>query len=151
MRTVGLAIAATWAFCGLAASLSAHLLLNVLWWLLAIAAARYLRRSEQHCRPAPVLLSLICVLVLLFPIVSANDDAARWDLANDASTSQVVIKSLDDGKQTPVQGTGERRLPHRFLLHPPVAQKLEAVPTYVSPQLHLAYLGASGIHSPPSC
>ncbi len=38
--------------------------------------------------------SLFFVLVLLFPVVSANDDLAQFELINDAKTSQSIVVDL---------------------------------------------------------
>src|SRR5277367_5301076 len=57
-----------------------ELLLNLSWFALAVAAFGALVRMRRACALTPgatdvkALLALSCILVLLFPIVSASDD-----------------------------------------------------------------------------
>jgi hypothetical protein len=57
-----------------------ELLLNLFWLALVVAAFGTLARMRRACAPTPgakdvkALLALSCILVLLFPIVSASDD-----------------------------------------------------------------------------
>lgn len=50
------------------------LFLNLLWILLFIPAWWVWKRSCQHISSPRCLMSLACALVILFPVVSANDD-----------------------------------------------------------------------------
>ena len=131
----------------------AEFLLNVGWFLLAIGTLGLLlpRSSAEESRRLPLVASALCVLVLLFPIIPADDDRAQPELLNDASTSQLAVKSLDSGKQTPVYSASARR--PVAVAPPPAAGGWEAE---VGGADHCfvartAYLNASGIHSPPCC
>jgi hypothetical protein len=75
-----------------------ELLLNILWLLLALPAIFILRReaaprfdSQNHSRLRSFLL-LSCVLVLLFPVISASDDLHPLcdEIAESAITKRVV-------------------------------------------------------------
>jgi hypothetical protein len=79
-----------------------ELLLNLLWLLLALPAF-YLWRDtcvwRKRCGPSPLqcLLALGCVLVLLFPVVSATDDLhamrAEMEESSKRSSRQASDKS----------------------------------------------------------
>jgi hypothetical protein len=137
-----------------AVGLSAEFLHNVAWLLLALGALGLPLASgsdDSGRRCTSVVVSAVCVFVLLFPIISANDDRAQRQPVSDTSTSQLAIKSLDSGKQTPVYSAGARR--PVAVAPPPAADGLEAE---VGGADHCfaartARLNASGIHSPPCC
>jgi hypothetical protein len=73
-----------------------ELLLNLVWILLALPAYWMWRRSagSTASRPSPLqcLLALGCVLVLLFPVISATDDlhAMRAEMEELASSKRTV-------------------------------------------------------------
>ncbi len=70
--------------------------LNVLWMLIALGAlVRWmaLRNRGRHSRFS-AFVSLTFVLALLFPVISANDDLAQFELINDAKTSQSIVVDL---------------------------------------------------------
>ncbi len=77
--------------------------LNLLWVALAVAAflqwAVPARRS--HRVRLAGLVSLVFALALLFPVISANDDLAEFELINDASTSRAVTLCFKSHKQLP--------------------------------------------------
>lgn len=78
--------------------------LNLLWILLAVCALAHwaapsARRCSAHVRG---LVTLVFVLSLLFPVISANDDLVQLDLLNDAKTSQLIISTLKNDKHLPV-------------------------------------------------
>ncbi len=63
-------------------------LLNSCWLLLAICAAVHWLCSNAQCHAAGKLrraLALSCVLALLFPVISADDDRLQQQLASDAN------------------------------------------------------------------
>ncbi len=133
--------------------LSPEFLLNVAWFLLAIGTLGLLspRSSDDGSRHISLVMSAICVLVLLFPVISANDNRAQQQPVSDTSTSQLAVKSLDSGKQTPVSSASARR--PAPVAPPPAAGGLEAEVGGADHCLvaRTAYLNASGIHSPPCC
>ncbi len=104
----------SWAHTTLEASLDlrpwAHMTLeaalNLLWGLLAFGA--FLHRvapgNSRCCAHAAGLVTLVFVLSLLFPVISANDDLAQLDLLNDAKTSQSIVNGLQSDKQLSVPG-----------------------------------------------
>jgi hypothetical protein len=135
------------------AHLTLEACLNVLWALIALGAfVRWiaLRNSGRRSRLSGFI-SLTFVLALLFPVISANDDLAQFDLINDAKTSQSITVDLKNHIQlsnSPVA------------LRPPVAS--DAVLTSFSP-LHVELIesahppgavilgDSTANHSPPLC
>jgi len=168
LTTAGLAVGALllviylvgWAHTTLEASLnlrpSVHLTLeaslNLLWLLLAMGAfAHWLapggsRRSTHLAE----LVTLVFVLSLLFPVISANDDLAL-DLINDAKTSQSMVST---------QGEKQLRGSAGLLGSPAAlaAQLDSALPAafeFISTHVRAASVAtpgdATGNHSPPLC
>jgi len=78
-----------------------ELLLNLTWLLLAVPAYWMWRRRGQRLTPAQAVLSLACVLVLLFPVVSATDDlhAMRAEM-EDSSTSKRAVRQAAGEKHS---------------------------------------------------
>lgn len=80
-----------------------ELLLNLVWLLLAVPAYWLWRASEDIRYPrrfsaVQVLLALTCVLVLLFPVISATDDlhAMRAEVEESPSTKRNVRQAPTD-------------------------------------------------------
>jgi hypothetical protein len=74
-----------------------ELLLNIAWVLLALPAYWLWRRNAEDTRgcglkPLQCLLALGCVLVLLFPVISATDDlhAMRAEMEDSATSKRAV-------------------------------------------------------------
>jgi hypothetical protein len=74
-----------------------ELLLNLAWMLLALPAYWLWRRDagarvERRISPLQCLLALGCVLVLLFPVISASDDlhAMRAEMEESATSKRTV-------------------------------------------------------------
>ena len=74
-----------------------ELLLNLAWMLLALPAYWLWRRNAEDTRgcglkPLQCLLALGCVLVLLFPVISATDDlhAMRAEMEDSATSKRAV-------------------------------------------------------------
>ncbi len=126
--------------------------LNLLWVSLAFGAfAQWVADRRRRAQPSG-LVSLIFVLSLLFPVISANDDLAQLDLINDAKTSQSIARSLRNDKQ--LRGSAG-------LLGSPAVLALK-VPSFLpftsefvfepAPAASVAIAGdATGNHSPPFC
>ena len=126
--------------------------LNLLWLLLAMGAlAQWLApdgaSSRRHLTG---LVSLVFILLLLLPVISANDDLAQRDLINDARTSHCISATLKS----------ERQIAHSAeLLDLPVVQAVRIAcfnpATYevISEPSHAASVAApgnaTGNHSPP--
>lgn len=76
-----------------------ELLLNLAWLLLAVPAFWLWRGSLRvhHFSSRQCILTLGCVLVMLFPVVSATDDvrATRAELEEPQSTKRVVRGTSD--------------------------------------------------------
>ncbi len=125
--------------------------LNLLWVLLASGAFVYWVTSG-HRAPhvhTPGLVSLLFVLSLLFPVISANDDA-QLDLINDAKTAQSV--SIETEKQLR-SSAGLLGLPVELAITLPSFLPLIFEFAFRPvPAACVAILGdATGNHSPPSC
>ena len=131
--------------------------LNLLWVLLALGAfVRWVAPGDRR-RPVhpPGLVSLVFVLFLLFPVISANDDLVQLDLINDAQTSQCIITSLKSDKQLSVSAglLGSTAVPavkvHSFLPFLPLTSG------FVFEPVHAACVATpgetTGNHSPPLC
>ena len=151
-----------WAHTALEASLNlspwAHMTLeaslNLLWILLAIGAlAHWLRPKRIRWRAhLPGLITLVFMLSLLFPVISANDDLAQLELINDAKTSQSFASSLKNDKQLP-RSAGLLGSPATLAVQLasflPVASQLVSEP---APAMSVATPGdTTGNHSPPLC
>ena len=80
-----------------------ELLLNIAWVLMALPAYWLWRRNAQ-ARPTrrlsglQCLLALGCVLVLLFPVISATDDlhAMRAEMEESASSKRTVLQAASE-------------------------------------------------------
>jgi hypothetical protein len=168
--TAGLAVGAlllliylvSWAHKTLEASLNlrpwVHLTLeaslNLLWLLLAVGVfAHWLTPDggSRRCTHLLGLLTLIFVLCLLFPVVSANDDLALY-LINDAKTSHSMVSSLQGEKQ--LRGSAGL-LGSPAALAVQLAFSLPAASEFVSEPVRIANVAApgdaTGNHSPPLC
>jgi len=84
-----------------------ELLLNLCWLMLALPAYWLWRRSARSAREAgrfesrPCLLVLGCVLLLLFPVVSATDDLqAMRPEAEESSSTTRTLKGAATGKSS---------------------------------------------------
>jgi len=129
-------------------------LLNLLWVLLAFGVfAKWIASGYGgHRLYSPRLVSLVFVLSLLFPVISANDDEMQMDLINDAQTSRCIITSLKIDKQLP----GSARLLSLPIV--PAVKGYSFLPLTlesVFEPVHAACVAipgdATGNHSPPFC
>src|ERR1700758_3231952 len=80
-----------------------ELVLNLAWLLLAAPAYWAWRRSgdaraRHDCRALQALLALGCVLVLLFPVISATDDlcAMRAEIEESPSNRRSIRQASND-------------------------------------------------------
>ncbi len=75
--------------------------LNLLWLLLGlIALVRWSSPSSTRNRRRPfALVTLIFILALLFPVISANDDVAQQELINDAMSAKSLSATFKADKQ----------------------------------------------------
>jgi hypothetical protein len=77
-----------------------ELLLNLLWVLLAVGALVAFLRAERSCaRLADVsgrrsLIALACVVVLLFPIISASDDLHPTQAVVEEASKRVQLAAV---------------------------------------------------------
>jgi len=90
-----------------------ELLLNILWLLLALPAIYWLRQPACTQKSLPfgrfrAFLLLGCVLVLLFPVVSASDDlhAIRSEMEESNPSKRVVRQSAGDKSVTAALHSG---------------------------------------------
>ena len=128
--------------------------LNVLWVLLTVGAFVHWVAPDGSRRRTQLsgLVSLVFVLSLLFPVISANDDLAQLDLINDAKTSQLITAGLESNKQLPGSA---------ILLGLPAALVSQSVPSFLlasefipepARPASVATPGdTTGNHSPPLC
>lgn len=78
---------------------SMELLLNIAWIMLALPAYWLCRKANSRgLKPLPCVLTLSCVLVLLFPVISATDDlhAVRAEMEDSAVSKRAVRQSTGD-------------------------------------------------------
>ncbi len=78
-----------------------ELLLNIVWVLVVTASLLFWRRfssASEHCsrRPLTALVALVCILVLLFPVISATDDLHVAEFAIEDSGRKVLRQLLPD-------------------------------------------------------
>jgi hypothetical protein len=78
-----------------------ELLLNIVWVLIVTASLLFWRRlssASDHCsrRPVTALVALVCILVLLFPVISATDDLHVAEFAMEDSGRKVLRHLLPD-------------------------------------------------------
>jgi hypothetical protein len=127
--------------------------LNLLWLLLAICALVYWSGpGGSRCRAhLPGLISLVFILSLLFPVISANDDLAQLDLINNAKTLQSITTSLKNQKQLHSAGLLDlsASLACRSACFLPVTS--EFVSEATRPASIATPGNATGNHSPPLC
>jgi hypothetical protein len=108
-----------------------ELLLNLLWLMLALPALWMWRQSSAQGTPFRLaerlrpLVLLACVLVLLFPVVSATDDlhAMRPEM-EESNPSRRVVKQVSIDKSS--SGTGNVRLTALLVLQAGFYPGLEA-------------------------
>jgi len=91
-----------------------ELLLNILWLMLVVPATWLWLRDPAHSnnsggliRVRPLLL-LVCVLTLLFPVVSATDDlhAMRSEMEEPGLCKRVLRQGADDKTSSWLSGCG---------------------------------------------
>jgi hypothetical protein len=114
-----------------------ELLLNLAWLLLALPAYWLWRRSARRFSPLQCLLALGCVLVLLFPVISASDDlhVMRAEMEDSSISKRAVRQSGSDRNSAWVnrlQGP-PARVASPLQLVPPEVGLLEVVVTCASP------------------
>ena len=104
-----------------------ELTLNLCWLALVVASyALWLRQPWFGGRPRPgrkqraaALLVLGCVLFLVFPVISPNDDVlAAREFMEEPTSDQPLAKSLEVQKRVPL---GVLPTPVAALAHPPAA------------------------------
>ena len=102
-----------------------ELLLNLLWLLLVMPAFwlwRYSRTAPEIGKASPLrcLLALGCLLVILFPVISATDDL---------HVMRAEMEESPAGKRSIGQSDGDKSSPSKSLLQPAltVAVKLSFV------------------------
>lgn len=66
-----------------------ELVLNLIWLAIAVTALVYNRNSSRR-----VMLAVICVLALLFPIISVSDDLNSSRTFNEPAAAVVMIMVL---------------------------------------------------------
>jgi hypothetical protein len=102
-----------------------ELLLNVVWVLVVTASVllwRQFSSASEHCsrRPVTALVALVCILVLLFPVISATDDLHVAEFAVEDSGRKVLRHLLPD-TSSGIQGS-------HAAFAPPVPQFCLAIP-----------------------
>jgi hypothetical protein len=125
--------------------------LNLLWLLLAIYALAHWVGPGASRRRAhlPGLISLVFILSLLFPVISANDDLAQLYLINNAKTSLSITTSLKNGKQLHSAGLPDWSAALADLSACFLPVTAEFVPGSARPASVATPGEATGNHSPP--
>jgi hypothetical protein len=133
-----------------------ELLLNLAWLLLALPAYWLWRRrapagAERKFNSVQVLLALGCVLVLLFPVISASDDlhAMRAEMEDSSSTNKRTVRQSSNDKNcgwTRLQGPPAVVASAVGQVAPEV-RRLEVFVRYVSPAA--AHCVLHGGRAPP--
>ncbi len=108
-----------------------ELLLNIVWVLVVAGSLLFWRRflsANEHCarRPVITLVALLCILVLLFPVISATDDLHVAEFAMEDSGRKVLRHLLPD-VSSGIQGSHARLCsssPSVLLGHPAAGANL---------------------------
>jgi len=134
-----------------------ELLLNLAWLLLALPACWLWRRHVSARRAgkpssAQALLSLGCLLVLLFPVISATDDlhAMRAEMEDSSISKRTVRQAASDRQSSSVNGSQKSAAmaaSWEWWLAPQV-RLLEVAVALVAPLNQRAFLRAG--RAPPS-
>ncbi len=128
---------------------SADVVLNLAWLSLCLTtllAWGLGRRAREHRQ---TVVAILCMLVVLFPVISTADDVAEQAMIYDLSPSSLTVKNAKEIKQFGAPVLLVARSGHGLLLHLP-----EAVGESVQPASAVAGIlplrsFSSGIHSPP--
>ena len=88
-----------------------ELLLNLLWLAMAVPAIWVWRRTHsEHGHPGPLASALLlgCVLVVLFPTISASDDLQpmRAEAEESSASKRTVQQAAHHQLATPLQSAG---------------------------------------------
>ena len=103
-----------------------EVLLNLVWMLLALPAwwlwHERARRPAGN-RPWQCLLALACLLILLFPVISASDDlnAMRADIEENGAGRSSSARAQEAGKENPAARFVQAALPSAGQSVAPVA------------------------------
>ncbi len=128
--------------------------LNLVWLTLAAGALTPCITPTRGKRVvnASTVVSVMFILVLLFPVMSASDDLAQWDLINDVGDSQGIAAVVKNDRQI---STDARSPSLPAVLWSYSAHFLSPVFEVVSEPARPASLvtpsTATGNHSPPFC
>lgn len=128
--------------------------LNLLWVLLAMGAIVHWTAPDCGGRRSRLsgLVSLVFVLALLFPVISADDDFVQLDLINDVATSQSVTLDLKSHNQV---SNSTAVLSTPVVLAAESSSSLPFHSELMSESARLASVATpgdtTGNHSPPLC
>ena len=135
------------------AHLTLETCLNVLWASIVLGAfvCWIMLRSSGRRSGISGFISLTFALVLLFPVISANDDLAQFDLINDVKTSQSMAGDLKSDIQLS-HSPGALAVPVALAaaLQFFFALRIELIEVAHAPSA-LILGDNTGNHSPPSC
>jgi hypothetical protein len=124
-------------------------LLNSSWLALAFCVAVYYLRSPAHSAYAGRLqrvLALGCVLALLFPVISANDDLLQQQMASEAGAASRIIKGSADSNDSKPHFVVALLL---ALTRPVVTSAVEQIAGFEPPVHCTLRAHATGDRSPP--
>jgi hypothetical protein len=113
-----------------------ELLLNLAWLLMALPAYWLWRRGTRQFSSLQCLFALGCVLVLLFPVISASDDLHAMRTEMEDSSSKRTVRSAGGDKNSAwvnrLQGP-PAAVTSAVRLATPEVRRLEIAVTRVSP------------------
>lgn len=128
--------------------------LNLLWLSLVVGALVRWAMADRRRRRSRLsgLVSLVFILSLLFPVISASDDLAQLALINDAKTSQSTTASLEKHKQVPgFAGLVGTPVPFPFHSGFSLPFTSEFISEFARSVSVATPGGTTGNHSPPFC
>ena len=102
-----------------------ELLLNLIWLMLALPAALiwrgHIQSERKNVGTTAALILVACVLLLLFPIVSASDDlhAMRSEIEESCPSKRLAKQAVCHRSNAPEFGAGDLQLQNAFLLTQP--------------------------------
>lgn len=134
-----------------------ELFLNILWLALALGAfglwsLGILLTRRRHCGPLPQLALLTCVLVLLFPVISATDDLhpIRTELEESTPSKRIKKTTIDKSSgDRSVFDTYAIQLTRSFLF-PFLTETRGLVSSVLDLPAQQALLGEHPLRAPPN-
>jgi hypothetical protein len=135
-----------------------EVLLNLFWAMLVVPAAliwlrerRFAQNLRYRCF-SPSLVSLVCLLALLFPVVSATDDiqAMRGEVEESSPAKRVVKQSASAQPATSVYDGGSPARLIQVILFQPSGETCGKIAEYRPLFAQQSQANTTGCRAPPA-